>query len=797
MQPTDERPETEPTEPVEHGANPGFALGQLAAALAASQGHADPKVRERAKGKARKWVDVLAGMLSGALRIGERTPMADVPAWATPEVIHGGFATGALLAGDPLRPHEQALLDRAGGGAAGTPRARLNAWYLTEAGFAELRTMLATGYYRVEVPEEAALLAVAWLAEHGAADAARRLLDEIAPHFPTLRFYPVPAARPLAESASVHLQTAGDAAAELRALRDPAQVLAQREAVLVWAPLADRAVSLFLETVEGPVPTLARDQDGRTLRAENGAFQVQGGWPCQHYPEGWAERAQALLSDYARLRREHRLSASPDRASGSFATLRRYLERCANAPASLTGRDVGRVRLVLAGIVTRRGVPGSPPAREMRQRQRAGAAAPTRTELARVVAGRLEVLDPEVGVASPDALLAPVAAGEAGVHGVAEGTPVAPRLARRLRRVQSAPVETLVERGVISSGEALARVVPAIVAPVLASGLADAALRRLYAAVYRAFRRRRSLLLLNLERQVRLRELPWVAAMEAGRQAGAADAARQALERVATLAITSFPQQIIPNKLLQEVRALAAEAGLQLPLVDELAADIFMGAFTPNFLHAAQAAARMLEGTLYERYYAIPFARVAAIDDVKASVHRGAPTSAAFLALCEERAEPGTPDGSWVARNGAVVEQSQILTTHNLAVLFALPGVAEAVRPRLGELARGCFTWICRRLQQPAARWQTRLRVVKNAAYAWRQMVFFLSHLPPEDARAFLAWAREHLNAQPHEFRQRFHPALGGLARALDGADAEDAADRTEARRFLGWSPGGAHWLLV
>ena len=37
----------------------------------------------------------------------------------------------------------------------------------------------------------------------------------------------------------------------------------------------------------------------------------------------------------------------------------------------------------------------------------------------------------------------------------------------------------------------------------------------LLAAIYRAFRRRRSLLLLDLERQVRFKELPWVAALQA------------------------------------------------------------------------------------------------------------------------------------------------------------------------------------------------------------------------------------------------------------------------------------------
>ncbi|HUE84108.1 MAG TPA: hypothetical protein VMM84_18540 [Pyrinomonadaceae bacterium] len=55
------------------------------------------------------------------------------------------------------------------------------------------------------------------------------------------------------------------------------------------------------------------------------------------------------------------------------------------------------------------------------------------------------------------------------------------------------------------------------------------------------------------------------------------DLSRQALEEVTLLTGTSFPHAIIPNKLLQELRALVKGAGLDIPLVDEVAADIFMG----------------------------------------------------------------------------------------------------------------------------------------------------------------------------------------------------------------------------
>jgi hypothetical protein len=781
--------------PQEHGANPGYALGRLAAALASSHGAADAGTRARAAEKAKRWVQVLKGMLSGTLRIGSRTPVPQVPAWATLQVVQGGFATGELLAAGPRRPHESDLLLRLGRGEGSTPpRAVLNQHFLDDAGFAELRRMLETGRYRVEVPEEGALLAVAWLLAHGRGDAARAVLDEIAPFFPRLRFYPIPHDRPLGDDARVHLQPVGHTVRQLRAVRAPQRVLVQREALRVWAPLADRIVELFMETVEGPAPALQTDAGGKPLLDDGGRHRITGGWPCQHYPPGWQGRAVGLLEEYRRLRQEHRLSARPDRPRESFAQLRRYLEICVAEPDRLTGRDVGMIRLLLAGIATRRGLPGSERLLRVRSQQAAVAALPTRAELAAVVAERLAALPQDEGLQSEAAVVGPVTADEAARHGVPEGHPLAPRFGWKVRRSVSAPVEELVRQGVLTSGESLARVIPAITAQVRASGLPDPALRRLYGAVYQAFRRRRSLLLLNLQSQVRPGDLPWVRAMEAQRQGGAGQAqlARQTLERVVALAVASFPQQILPNKLMREIRALAAAAELPLPLVDELAADIFMGAFAAPFLRAAQAAGQLLAGTLYERYYAIDYAALRALDDVEPAPYGGTPVSPGFFALCSERAGPADAAGSWVARNGAVIEQAQILTTHNLAVLFQALDLRPSLRPGPGELARRCFRWICRQLRAPATDWRARLHAVKNAAYAWRQMIFFLSLEPEDSIREFLAWAGDSLGRETPAFQARFRPALLGLARAVDGLPPENG----DARRLLGWTSSGTHWLL-
>lgn len=735
-------------------ANAGYALAQLLRVL---QGRG-----ERTAERAAQWRQVLAGMFDGSLRIGLRTPISDVPVWATLDVVHGGFATGNLAAAGPLLPHEMSTL-AALLPADATDRARLNVHAIGDGG-AELVERLRSGRFRTTVPEEGALLVATWLVERGESERATALLDAILPFFDRLRFYPVPHERALRSGTAVYVQPVGATVASLRAKRPQARVAAMNEALRVWTPLYDHAVSLFLETVEGETRSLRRTADGLLERAANGQPIVTGGWPCRVYASDWRARGRQLLDEYTNAHTGRRLCGKPEKRDESFARLRGYLATCVTDPRALTGRDVGAIRKILASYVAKHGAPDSARWTAKRMRQARDAALPLHHELARDLAERLAAVPSDEG--SPDV--------DAQVQGL-------PRTIRRKAlRSWEAPLESLIERDVIRSSESMARVLPLLTARVRASAIADPALSRVYEAVYLAFRRRRSLLLLELASQAKLSELPWIAAVEpwVGSDDASRSAARETLVRVATTAFTAFPYTILPNKLVRELGALATAAGSPMPLVEELAADIFMGTFTEKFLRAAKLAARMLRGTLYERYYGLPFARVLELEDVPKA--KGPPVSPGFAAICTELAGATTGDHWSVARNGTVIEQAQILTTHNLAVLFDELALRE--RLDLGALARRTFEWVCRRQQMTIRDWQARMQMVKNTAYAWRQMIFFVSMMPSLEADAFVEWTRAQMSRQPQPFVERFAPVVDGL-----GASG--------GRRFVGWSVG-RHWVL-
>ncbi len=83
----------------------GYPGGQLASAFRTAFGHEDAATRQRAEERLRTWRRELDGMSAGTLTVGSRTPVAGLPARATPQVVRGGFATGDAEAGGPPLPH--------------------------------------------------------------------------------------------------------------------------------------------------------------------------------------------------------------------------------------------------------------------------------------------------------------------------------------------------------------------------------------------------------------------------------------------------------------------------------------------------------------------------------------------------------------------------------------------------------------------------------------------------------------------------------------------------------------------
>lgn len=751
----------------------GYSARQLLRALdALARG-------ELAEERVRRWRDVVDGLQAGRLCAGSRTPVGRYPEWVTLEVVTGGFATGSALAAGPLLSHETKLLDELGLRGEAFPRLALNRYYLSEAGLTCLLQAIGSGQFVVDVPEESALPAVAWLVGHGHHDFAMQLVETLAPFAHELRFYPCLGPGKPAADGGVHLESAGEVVQRLRAVRRNERILAQREALGTWMPLYDAAVALVIETVDGPMPVVARDNDGAWLRGPQGQFVVNGGWPFIHQPDGWTLRVRQFLSGVEAARSKAAGCQRFIRAGEPFPELVSALDRVANGTGRLSARELGRVRLIVGRYVAKRGAPGTPAAQAARQVQAAHALAKTHHEVALEVASRLAALPSLAGL---DSLAELPGEDQDRTGDAVDQERLPPGVLRRLQRCLNDTPEGLIRRGVVTSGEVLARLLPQRTSQLKAASLPDESARALYAATYRAFRKRRSLLLINLQKQVQLEELPWIAAIERfrGADAAATHAAGAALEEFAAVAIGQFPQSMLPNKLLQEFVALASEARLVMPLTQELAADIFMGQFSPKFVEAALIAARHLDGSLYAHYYRVDYRDIANRLSVAGPDRPGAD---ALARICAQRA--GETLGAWrAASNGRILEQQLIVTSHNLAALFELPGVRERLADRSVGLASACYAWLLRHLQLKGGDWRADLHRIKNAAYAWRQMVFFLS-LQPDEVPAFLEDATALLDRQRASFGQRFRPALEGLRMAA--MCPRQWASRQTEQPFLGW----------
>ncbi|MFE3459425.1 transcriptional regulator [Nocardiopsis aegyptia] len=740
--------------------DPRYARDRLARALASALTHDDPLVREAAARRADAWYRVVDGMSEGTLEIGSRTPVRGLPAWVTPEVVHGGFATGAPAAAGPLRPHERDLVRRHGLPA---ERTALYAHHLTEEGMAALTALLDSGEYDLELPEEAALLTVAWLLRAGDARGALDLLGVVEPFAATLCLTPRPAPRRPVPPGTVFRDTVGqvDRALSRRAARtdrDGNRPKAQQEALAVWNPFADRVLSHWLETV----------RDGRVDAVR---------------PEGWDARGTALLTDYARLADEHTLCSKHRRPKENLAVLLAALRESAEEGGP-TARRRGRLQHAVDSMVAKRGRPGSARHTALRSVEAEQAARPTHDVLASVLRSRIADLPAASGISDPAGALAPVGAHEAAEFGVPAHWPVPEPLRRNVLRGIVGTLDELAALGVITSAEVMAGLVPALVAEAEAASASDPALSRLLAAHHRAFSRRRSLLLLNLSSQVRPTELPWVRTTLPHRTARDAHewAARDLLIRLGTAVLEHFPGTIVPNPMVSQFTTLNRSARLGLPFVEELAADIFAGAFTPKFTQAAQEAGALLADSPYARYYGIDYAEVLALP---AGDGRGEGRGGdAFAELCRARA--GHP-GPGVAGQGMVIEQAQILTTHNLAVLVGL-----GVRPERGwaDLARRAHGVTMDTVAGlPRSPLPDRVR---RAAFSWRQTLFFLSLCSAPEQRDVLVWMGGRARDLPAHARRRLEPLLAGLCQVVDGAPLRESAT---VRRFQGWSRSG-YWML-
>lgn len=737
-----------------------YAHLQLGKALVTAAVHEDEEVRRAAQARVRAWTAVIDGMGADRITTGSRTPVAALPPWVTLEVLRGGFTTGRAIAAGPLESDEIRRVERLG-----LPRSRaaVLASYLTDDGLAELHELVEAGAYTIRIPEDAVLLVVGCLTAAQDRSAALDLLDIIRPYADTLRFMPRAAVRRQVPSGQVSRRTAKQVQERLHRTPLQQQVEAQREAAEIWQPLTDRFVELWWS---------ARGQAG-----------VAGA----RWDRGQIVLARRLLFEYEQALDRHRLCRRRSRVPGE--TLPRLVEATrAGLAGPITARRAAGIDALLAQIADRRGAPGSERLIQLRRGQARIAAEPSHRTLAQIAAARCALLRADEGITDIDAVLRPVSATEAGIFGVPEGTELPGSVRRAVGLGRVGELETLLAEGVLPSAEVLAELLPAVTAIEVAQGCDDALLGQVLAGTYEAFRRRRSLLLVNLERQVQFDELPWVAVP--GRNGTGSSRSAAVARRVAAAAISTWPGTILPNPLVQELTTLYDSAGQSLPLVPELAADIFEGRFSQRFAQAGAVAARLLAGTLYEFYYGVDLSALLDVPLPPPAVrHRPGQyrPAAGFDRLCADAA--ASTAASSVARNGMVIERGQVLTTQNLAVLIAVGG-ARPTRSWF-DLAVAAALHAAALLQ--LAQRQTRpLPTVKNAAAAWRQALFFLVVADPQERLGDFV---ETVRRSGDGARWPMSEVLSGLEFVAGGGRFDQDGVSPSGRRLLGWTVTG-HWAV-
>jgi hypothetical protein len=133
--------------------------------------------------------------------------------------------------------------------------------------------------------------------------------------------------------------------------------------------------------------------------------------------------------------------------------------------------------------------------------------------------------------------------------------------------------------------------------------------------------------------------------------------------------------------------------------------------------------------------------------------------------------------GQLAAGNGAVLEQSQILTTHNLAVLIDTLGLGEQVTAPAPQLAERTLQWVVHRM---AVRTDNR--------HAAPQAVFHLSYCDQNTQHA----AAERLGARVREagLEGRFGPAADGLAAVIAGGPLHRRRHDPRGPALPRWSIG-------
>ena len=383
--------------------------------------------------KVQQWEAVLHQILQGQANYGSRTPFENTPAWITLEVIKGGFATGNWLAGGEITPEEQHLLDK-----------------LQIKTSPENQRLALNSYYLT--------------------DEGMNVLNKCLDNENYLISVP---------EESVLLTVAW-------LIRNKAQAYA-RDLLDIISPWFS-VLRFYPHIVEQPVISSS------TVRVQELAMTI---YDLKRIKPLWRQSAKDLLAEYFQLRKQYFLCNKPIKNKGDFAKLRIAIEQLSLEKNELELHQAQHIRVLLQRHIEKYGEPNSEKSDKKQKIKQDDVQAPLHYTLSRVILNRFDNLDINNGFDDKEIATEAISESEAKQFSLTEDYPIPSIITYKTMRSFNTTASQLIEQKLITSSEALSNIIPQITAGLRANSLLDIPLRHLYEKNYRAFKQRRSLLLLD------------------------------------------------------------------------------------------------------------------------------------------------------------------------------------------------------------------------------------------------------------------------------------------------------------
>ena len=242
-------------------------------------------------------------------------------------------------------------------------------------------------------------------------------------------------------------------------------------------------------------------------------------------------------------------------------------------------------------------------------------------------------------------------------------------------------------------------------------------LRTILQRMMQAFMTRRSIMLLNTEGQVRASDVPFIAVLQRVLKVDehSKESRLDGLKWLMTTYLDTFPHCMMPNEILRLVR----ECNHDIPVLEDIASDIFQGHLVPKFGVVCKLAANLLgPDSVYGQYYG---------DNLSQLWKRRAITSADLVKWAGWGLEDVYPD---TTKNGMTLERVRVATCHNMVMASSVVSGDFLFTLGLGFDWRGAAlkTWkfIVRLGITERFPWLLRSDI-RKLVQAWNLLLFYLS----------------------------------------------------------------------